>query len=70
MEVSKHNKALEHTSKAIALIHLFMTINNQTKLQFKDHIKNVILSSSKSSTPQQQALQGVSQTAARPRASA
>ena len=53
LEVSKRDKALENTSKAVALIQSFTTIDERTKLQFEDHIKNVILSSGQSSTPKQ-----------------
>jgi hypothetical protein len=52
LEVSKRDKALEHTSKAVALIQSFTTIDERTKLQFEDHIKNVVLSSGRSFAPQ------------------
>jgi hypothetical protein len=45
LEVSKREKAMEHTSKAVALIKSFTTIDERTKLQFEDHVKNIILSS-------------------------
>jgi hypothetical protein len=46
LEVFKRDKALEHTSKAVALIQSLTTstIDERTKLQFVGHIKNVILS--------------------------
>jgi hypothetical protein len=53
LDVSKRDKALEHTSKAVALIQSFTTIDERTKLQFEDHIKNVILSSGHSFAPRQ-----------------
>ena len=53
LEVSKRDKALEHTSKAVALIQSFTTIDERTKLQFEDHIKNVILSSGQPSASKQ-----------------
>jgi hypothetical protein len=53
LEVSKRDKALDHTSKAVALIQSFTTIDERTKLQFEDHIKNVILSSAHSFAPRQ-----------------
>jgi hypothetical protein len=48
LEVSKRDKAMEHTSKAVALIKSFTTIDERTKLQFEDHVKNIILSSGQS----------------------
>jgi hypothetical protein len=48
LEASKRDKAMEHTSKAVALIKSFTTIDERTKLQFGDHVKNIILSSSQS----------------------
>jgi hypothetical protein len=51
LEVSKRDKALEHTSKAVALTQSFTTIDERTKLQFGDHIKNVVLSSGRSFAP-------------------
>jgi hypothetical protein len=48
LEASKRDKAMEHTSKAVALIKSFTTIDERTKLQFEDHVKNIILSSSQS----------------------
>ena len=48
LEESKRGNALEHTSTAIKLIKSFMVLDERTSLQFKDHIKNVILSSGRS----------------------
>lgn len=48
LEASKRDKAMEHTSKAVALIKSFTTIDERTKLQFEDHVKNIVLSSSQS----------------------
>jgi hypothetical protein len=50
LEVSKRDKALEHTSKAIALIQSFTVIDERTKPQFEGHLKSVILSSAQSFT--------------------
>jgi hypothetical protein len=47
-EAEKRDKALEHTSKAVALIQSFKTIDERTQLQFEDHIKNIILSPGRS----------------------
>jgi len=50
LEVSKRDKALEHTGKAIALIQSFTVIDERAKLQFEDHIKNMILTSGTNET--------------------
>jgi hypothetical protein len=50
LEVSRRDKALEHTGKAIALIQTFTVIDERAKLQFEDHIKNMILTSGTNET--------------------
>jgi len=51
LEVSKRDKALEHTGKAIALIQSFTHMDGRVQLQFENHIKNMILTSGANKTP-------------------
>jgi hypothetical protein len=44
MMASMRDKVLEHTGKAVILIQSFTVLDERTKLQFGDHIKNAILS--------------------------